>query len=204
MSRVQIEEGTVADVYNYDIIINNVKYPNTFRADSRIDRTLLEDEFANQSDKYAYWSTLAALAKDQEARLKRICELVYATSDAAAREEARQLQAAGEARKFTEKIYETMAKTNQNYQKTQIEWLDAKRLADVLTRAEHAMAQRKEMLISLGAHARVGASDVRVMGAQIRERVQRKEPEPEQEQEVNTEQEQEKPISRRRKPRVNK
>ena len=172
MTRVVLEEGTVTRLHNYKIVISNVSWPNTFEEDIKLDRTMLEDEFADQSSKYAYWSTLAALAKDQEARLKRACELVYATSDAAAREEVRQLQAGGSTQKFTEKIYETMAKTNQEYQKIQLEYLDARKLADLLTRAEHAFAQRKEMLISLGAHARTGATDLRVLKEQVRGRIQ--------------------------------
>ena len=168
-----IKEGTITDLYGYDIVINEVMYPNTFEDDIGIDRTVLEDEFANQAGKYSYWSTLSALAKAQEAKLKWVSELVYATSDHNARMEARKLQEAGDTRKFTEKIYETMAKTNQEYQKAQRALQKAKELSSLLVAAEHAFAQRKEMLISLGAHARIGATDVKVLGAQVRGRVQK-------------------------------
>lgn len=178
MSREEdIREGTVAELYSYDIIINNVSYPNTFQEDIRTDRTILEDEFSTQADKYAYWSTLAALAKDQEAKLKRIMELIYAQADATARSEAYAVTVEDPKRKFTEKMYETMAKTSQEYQQAQLTHLSAKWLADTLSRATESFSQRKEMLISLGAHARVGATDVRVVSQHVRENIRNQDPE---------------------------
>ncbi|MCF6205316.1 MAG: hypothetical protein L3J47_00285 [Sulfurovum sp.] len=160
--------GTRAMLFGFEILINGVLYDNSIETDLRIDRTVLETEFAGQTTKYCYYATLAALAKDQEAKLKRIAEITLATADHKAREEALQLAATGDKRKFTEKMYDTMAKTNQDYQLAQLAHLDAKHLADKLTRIEHAFAQRKEMLISLGAHARVGASDPKVLGSNLR------------------------------------
>jgi hypothetical protein len=176
MSKVKIKEGTVSDAHDYDIIVNDVNYPNNVEEDLRLDRTILEDEFAGQSDKYAYYSTLAALARDQEAKLKRMTELVYAQADSAARREAMAVIAEDPKRKFTEKMYETMAKTNQDYQKVQLQYLDAKALADKLKGVTEAFSHRKEMLISLGAHARTGASDVRVLGSHVRSSIQKDEP----------------------------
>lgn len=174
--QTKITHGTVEMVFDFDIVINDVSYPNTIQEDLRLDRTILEEEFAGQSDKYAYYSTLAALAKDQEAKLKRVSELVYAQADHQAREEARGLMAEDPKRKFTEKMYETMAKTHQDYQRAQLAHLNAKHLADKLTKIEHAFAQRKEMLISLGAHARIGATDVKVMGQHVRNNVRKETP----------------------------
>lgn len=178
--QVPIKEATIEQIQSYDIIINNVSYPNTFRADIRLDRTILEDEFANQPAKYAYWSTLLAYAKDQESRMKRAMGIKYAHADHAARKEAIELQKTGDSRKFTEKMFEGMAKTNVEFQKAENAYFDARLLSDLLRTAEHSMAQRKEMLISLGAHARVGASDVRVTAPQVREQIQNQEPEEQQ------------------------
>jgi len=198
--QVPIKEATIEQIQSYDIIINNVSYPNTFREDIRLDRTILEDEFANQPGKYAYWSTLLAYAKDQESKLKRAMGIKYAQADNAARLEASELQKSGDPRKFTEKMFEGMAKTNADYQRSELAYFEARLLSDLLRTAEDSMSQRKEMLISLGAHARQGASDVRVMAPQVREYIQNREPEQPEQLETTTEKKRPQPTTRRRKP----
>jgi len=172
-----LTEGTIESAYDYDIIINNVTWPNNIREDLRLDRTILEDEFSTQAEKYAYYSTLAALARDQEAKLKRVMDHAYATADSVARMDAKAAKVADPKLKFTEMMYETVAKTSEGFQHAQLAYLEAKKLADLLRFATEAFSQRKEMLISLGAHARTGASDVRVMGAHVRNNIQREEEE---------------------------
>ena len=180
MSKEKIKDGTAAQVHAYSIVIDGISYPNNFSEDIRLDRTILEEEFADQSAKYAYYSTLAALAKDQEAKLKVKMERVYAQEDSNARKDAIKIMQEDPSRKFTEKMHETVTKTSRNYQLAQNAYLEAKKLADLCKSNADAFAQRKEMLISLGAHARIGGTDVRVLGNHVRNS-QRKEPEIEEE-----------------------
>lgn len=156
------------DVFKFEIKINDVEYKQTIGDDLRIDRSILDDEFCEQSTKFAYYSTLHELARDKEARLKRELELFYANVDAEKRAGAIQAQAANPKFKYTEKMCENEVKTDERYQKKQLEYLDAKKLSGILGVAREAFAQRKEMLISVGANARSGVTSARVLSEQAK------------------------------------
>jgi len=165
----KVTKATMEDVFDFEIVINGVEYPNSFDFDVKVDRTNLVEEFADHSKKYAYWSTLCALAKDQEARDKRKLEVLYAITDGNVRQELIENKV-----KFTEKMVENSVKTDKEYQLQHLRYLKSKCLADRLKGMEQAFAARKEMLISLGAHDRIGATDVRVLGRNVKENARRK------------------------------
>lgn len=176
MSKKELEEGTEESAFAKDIVINGVLYPNNIESDRRIDRTLLEDEFEAHSAKYAYYSTLAALSRAEEATLKVDMENAYAIADRDARQDARAAMEQDPKMKFTEKMYESVAKTSAPFQQARKLYLAAKAQSDLLSRWADAMAHRKEMLISLGAHARIGAQAPRVLAQNVRALHRKEEP----------------------------
>ena len=175
-----LKKKDVDDAYSFRIIINDHEWENAFSDDVRIDRTNLPEEFAEHSRKYAYYSTLCAMAKDQEARDKRLLELYYANIDAEVRSTAVKNQI-----KLTEKMVENSVMTDERYQKQHLKYLDSKLLADCLRGLEQGFSHRKEMLISLGAHDRIGATDPRVKGIDLVNK-QKQQDDEEIEEDVNT------------------
>jgi len=156
------------DVFKFEIKINDVEYKQTIGEDLRIDRAVLDDEFCEQPAKFAYYSTLYELARDREARQKRSLDLLYARIDAEKRIAAASMTAANSKFKYTETMCKNEVITDAEYQEAQLNYLDSKKLANTLGVAKEAFAQRKEMLISVGANARSGLTSVRVLGEQAK------------------------------------
>ena len=155
-------------VLNFEVALNGKTYDNDAATALRIDRTNLDEEFANQHTRFAYYATLHEMAKDKAARLKVSLETLYAQLDHEKRMAAKAVQAADPKFKYTESMCENEIKTDQRYQLKQQEMLDANQLAGVLGVAREAFQQRKDMLISLGANARASTPDLRIMGDRVK------------------------------------
>lgn len=149
-------------ITNFEIEIDGEKYDNTFAEDIKVDRTDLDSEFCVFAEKYSYYAMLHELAKDLERKLKRELELVYAVVDHTKRMEAQQHMAANPKMKHTEQMYENEVKTSEQYQKKEIEYLDSRKMAGLLGAAREAIGHKRDMLISMGANARVGVSELKM------------------------------------------
>ena len=145
---------------DFSININGVEYTNKFIEDIKIDKTDINKDFCEQHEKFAYYSTLHELAKDQELRLKKVMEDTYGQVDHEKRVEAAAMSEKNSKFKLTEKMCENEVKLNARYQRALLDYLDAKKLAGVLGVARESFNQRKEMLISLGANLRCGAFEL--------------------------------------------
>lgn len=146
----------------FEIDIDGVEYPNSFQEDIKVDRTDLDSEFAAFSEKYAYYAMLHELSKDNERKLKRELEILEAILDNQKRMEAQQAMGANPKLKYTEKMYSAEVKTDKAYQEKEIEYLNSRKMAGLLGAAREAIAFKKDMLISMGANARVGVSELKM------------------------------------------
>ena len=153
---------------NLPIEIDGVSYPNDIADHLRIDRTDLEEEFTTQPERYAYYASMEAIAKDKRARLKHGLELLYAQLDSEKRKEAQVLQVQNPKFKYTEKMCENEVKGDKRYQDMLREHLEAERLSNLLGAWRNAMDHRREVLISLGAHDRTGNMSTRVLAEQAK------------------------------------
>jgi len=151
------------EVFDFPISINSVEYLNGLRNDLKIDKTMLDDDFCTQHERFAYYATLYELAKDQELRLKKVMEDTYAHVDAEKRFDAMQVRSRDPKFKYTESMCDNECKLDTRYQKAYLEYLNAKKLTGLLGVQKEAFAQRKDMLISLGANMRSSVSDLKLM-----------------------------------------
>ena len=145
------------------ITINGITYDHTFDEDVRIDRTNLDEEFSDQSRRYAYYSFLAEDAKHCYERKKAALDQVYATLDFEKRQQAAGLQAQLPKFKYTEKMCENEVKSDDRYQEMLEEVHNAKKLAGQLDVASRAIAMRRDMLMQMGATARATLAPQRVL-----------------------------------------
>ena len=148
-----------------DITLNGVEYDHSFEDDVSIDRTNLDEEFSTQPTKYAFYAFLAEEAKYLADRQKAILENVYAAIDTEKRTNASTLLAQNPKHKHTEKMYENEVKGDARYKDTLEAYHKAKLLAGQLDVASRAIAMRRDMLMQMGATARLGAVPTRVMEA---------------------------------------
>jgi hypothetical protein len=162
------------DNLEFTIKINGKDYENDAIDSLRVDRTNLDEEFATQHVKFAYYSTLHEMAKDKVNRLKMAIETVYAQLDHEKRSAATKLQEVNPKFKYTETMCENEIKTDPRYLSKQNEYLDAQQLSGMLGALRDAFLQRKDMLISLGANARNGSADLRIMGDRAKYETQTK------------------------------
>lgn len=130
-------------------VVGSHTYESTLDEDLFINRNDLNSEFSSHAEKFAYYSTCFELASDKLRRYEVELKRLYAVLDANKRSE---LINAGV--KYTEKMIENSVITDDAYRALQDEALDAERQVGLLKAARDAMAQRKEMLISLGANQR--------------------------------------------------
>lgn len=144
--------------------IGDTTYPNNLRADIYINRGNLSEEFAEHSERFAWYATAYELAMDVELRAKEHLSRVYARVDAHVRAEARAAAA-----KLTEKMVENTVLTHPEYVKSLENYLDAKLQTGLLKAARDGMISRKDMLVSLGANYRAeGRSDISLKEEQYR------------------------------------
>jgi len=125
------------------------------QSDVRIESTNLEEEFLHQPERYAWWASVAELAKDLVARQKFMLERLAAKLDHAER-----LRAASSVppTKLTEKMMEHYINSHEEYQEAMLQFLEFKKQYGLLSVGRDAMEQRKDMLISIGANYRAEAS----------------------------------------------
>lgn len=109
----------------------------------------IDEEFMEQSDRFAWWATVVELARDKVARTKYQLDRIYALKDHSVR-----LDLTANKAKITEKIVENSVITSKEYQECMFELLEAKKQLGLAQAGKEALIQRKDMLISLGANLR--------------------------------------------------
>ena len=146
--------------------VGAVDYESNLDEDLYINRSDLSSEFASHAERFAYYSTCFEIASDKLRRLEVDLKRMYAILDYQKRLE---MQNSGV--KTTEKMIENMVITADEYVALQTELLDAERQVGLLKAARDSMAQRKEMLVSLGANQRTEfRADASLMARELRER----------------------------------
>ena len=146
--------------------VGTQEYKSTLDEDLFINRNDLNSEFASHAEKFAYYSTCYELAADQLRRYEVQLKRMYAIVDANKRAE---LINAGV--KFTEKMIENSVITDADYTALQEEVLQAERNLGLLKAARDSMAQRKEMLVSIGANQRTEfRADASLISKEVRAR----------------------------------
>lgn len=137
-----------------NLTIDGENYKSELHTDLIIDDNELDDEFMEQSRKFAWWAAVEVLAKDYYEVKKMELKRLYAVTDAMSREEGK---ASGT--KKTEKMVENEVLTNQVYQKTENELAEIRKQYGLAHAGKESFEQRKEMLVSLGANyrAEIGA-----------------------------------------------
>jgi len=155
-------------VLSVETKIDDVTYENNLQDDLKIDQTQLDREFVEQSEKYAYYATLAELAKDREARLESELKVLSARIDWEIRDQAAALQASNTKVKLTEEMVKNQVIADSRIQTKNKELLEARKLAGMLRVAKESFLQRKDMLVSLGANHRVlNGNDAHVSRQQV-------------------------------------
>lgn len=163
------------EILKIDVKINDTNVSLDLSQDMLIDVSDINKSYLDQPSKYAYWATLAALARSKANKMKQQLDkeqdylktTLTGTLDAKVRN---QLELDGE--KITESKVTNAIYTNPEYiaYKTRIDemtkaYLDADEQARLLEVGRATLDQRKEMLISLGAQLRSdfdGNSDLSV------------------------------------------
>jgi hypothetical protein len=125
--------------------------------DLYIDQRDLQEEFLKQPEIFAWWATLAEIAKDLVSKQKFYVERMAATIDADTRSNPPTDEKGGPIR-ITEKMIEQIVTLNENYRREMNRYLEYKKQLGLLQAGTEAMVQRKDMLISLGANYRAEAS----------------------------------------------
>jgi hypothetical protein len=151
---------------DFEIKIGGIEYENSFRKDVRIDRTNLDEEFATQPEKYAYWGFIAEMSKARFYTLKFELDDLYARVEFEKRQTADAMKASNPKFKYTEKMCESEVITDARYAAKKLEMLEAQKLAAMVGRAAEAIAQRVTMLNQMGANVRVTEAPSRVMEQQ--------------------------------------
>jgi hypothetical protein len=132
-----------------NVEIGGITYHASLEDDITIDSQDLDNEFLNQARKYAWWAMVSELAKDLVARRKYELDMLYAQLD-----QKKRATALANKFKMTEKMVENEVITDVSYQEAKRDYLQAKQWYGLLQAGREAFAQRKEMLISLGANYR--------------------------------------------------
>lgn len=135
------------------IELEGQKFDNCLEQDVAINTADLDSEFCNQTERFAWWAFLSELAKDLVARKKNELRILYAQLDYKSRAEAVVRNV-----KLTEKMVENQVVTHQDYQQCTVELIHAQKVHGILTAGKESLAQRKDMLISLGANLRAGSN----------------------------------------------
>jgi len=131
------------------VTFNGVTYQSSLEEDVKINSSDLDGEFVEQPRKYVWWAVLSEIAKDLVAQKKYEMEMLYARLDHEKRTAAMAAKV-----KLTERMVENEVITDTRYQKCMAEYLEIKKQNGVLGAGKEAFAQRKDMLISLGANYR--------------------------------------------------
>lgn len=145
------------ELASVDLLEVSIKLPSgeiklfNIEEELAISETDLNRDFIQQPGKFAWWASLAESAKEIEEKLEVYQERVEGEADKRAR---RQLEVDGV--KVTEGSVKSMIKTDEELMNASLAYNRAKKNAATLKQIVKAFEQRKEMLISLGAHIRDG------------------------------------------------
>jgi len=146
--------------------VGEITYTSELDDHLYINRTDLSVEFAEHSERFAYYSTCFELAADKLRRLEINLKRQYAVLDIQKRQEAHL-----SGLKMTEKMVENSVIIDDTYVAMQDECMEAERELGVLKAARDAMAARKEMLVSLGANFRTEfRADTTLLSNEMRNR----------------------------------
>jgi hypothetical protein len=131
-----------------------------------IDRNDLNSEFAEHAERFAYYATCFEIAADKYRRYEIDLKRMYAFLDAEKRGEMHHNGV-----KTTEKMIENMVITDDRYVALQAEAMEAEKQLGLLKAARDSMAQRKEMLVSLGANQRTEfRADTAILSREMKSR----------------------------------
>lgn len=151
-------------ILQMDISLNSENYSMDLSNDMLINVANINESYQDQPSKFAWWATLATLARSKANKLKQqldreqdyIKTTLTGTLDSKVRQ---QLELDGE--KITETKVTNAIYTHPEYishkekvAQFQEEYLEADEQARLLEMGKETMNQRKEMLISLGAQLR--------------------------------------------------
>ncbi len=136
--------------------IETVPYETNFSQDISIDKTDLETEFLEHSEKFAWYAGLSEVAQARADRLKFDLDVLAAQLDVEKRTELNQASLADPKFKYTEKVVSNSIIGDVRYIKKMNEFLELQATANILNRAREAFNHRKEMLIQLANNSRVG------------------------------------------------
>jgi len=132
-----------------------------FEKDVSIDRTNLDEEFATHAEKFAYYAFCAAEARYlsdlKKSEFKHTESVVYMEF---------RTNAMLSSLKVTEAICEHEVRKDSRYKTALEESQKAELKAQQLEGAVKAMSQKKDMLMQMGASARVAAVPPRILAAQ--------------------------------------
>lgn len=161
MSRIS---DSLAQLLNVNIEIAGTSYPNMYAEDLAIDRSSLEGEFIEHSERYAYYATLAEMAEDRHNRIKEELDNLVSLIDHEKRQKADAIRQQDPKFKMTEAMFEHEIRLDGRYLEKQKEVQNARHLAKVLKCAPMAFAHRRDMLIELGKKD-MSSNDPRITGA---------------------------------------
>lgn len=155
MSEEEVQE-LKACLAGQTVAIGDKKYQFNLPHDLFINPGNLNGEFAEHSERFAWYSTAFELAQDWEKRLKVALERCYAQEDYKAR-----MELTGAGIKFTEKMIEATVTTSAAYMQLTDAYLEAQKNTGLLKAARDAMIHRRDMLVGMGANYRAeGRSDI--------------------------------------------
>lgn len=124
--------------------------PEDFRRDTAISESNMDEAMIHQSGLRAFYGAQAAYAEAQAARVKARFEVI----EAKLYDEHRKLLAADPTVKMTEKLVESTVKMDPRWLKAKNLVIEAESIASVNRGLTFAMADRRDMLIQLGADRR--------------------------------------------------
>lgn len=121
-------------------------YQNTLSEDLAVNESNLNEEFAMQAEKFAWYSTMYEFAAQQEDRLKLELQRVSAFVEQEIR--------ATTMSKVTEKSVSAMVTTHYDVVAAHDALMEAQLITGFLKAARDAMSHRRDMLVQLGANVR--------------------------------------------------
>jgi hypothetical protein len=146
--------------------VGSVDYESRLDQDLYINRSDLSSEFAEHSERFAYYATCFEIAADKFRRHEVDMKRMHAILD-----HEKRMEMMNSGVKTTEKMIENMVITDDRYVALETETLEAERQLGLLKAARDSMGQRKEMLVSLGANQRSEfRADISLMSKELRER----------------------------------
>jgi hypothetical protein len=114
-----------------------------------IDPSKIPDEILEAPSWYGYFAILSAQASSEESKKKFELEVLRSEIDTATRKTP-----TADGKKLTEAAIETAVTTNDSYKKAYYEWLEAKRISQLMDRMTSAIDKKLMMLTTHSANVR--------------------------------------------------